>query len=301
MCGGGGIGNLVSSVTDAVSNAIGTNSSTSGINTALNDPSKIFTDPTSTGIVGLGIDPVAYVSGGTPSYQNPIMQAIGAYALGDYAFGGTGAAAGTANGVAGAGVGIGGTTTPALIDSAAGTAGYGASSAGVGGGAGTLAADTTAATTAGTTGSLLTQSQLGMASLASGVLGIANAGNTANKAASAADPFASQRPQYAAQLSALMADPNNVMPTMPGYQAGLQATERADAAQGFAGGGRSATDIANYSGNFYNSQVATLAGLAGANAGNTGAAASAINSGGTSQMSALNTLAAGASLLWGNK
>ena len=296
MCGGGGIGDLVSSVTDAVSNAIGTNSSTSGINTALNDPSKIFTDPTSTGIVGLGIDPVAYVSGGTPSYQNPIMQAIGAYALGDYAFGGTGAAAtGTVNGVAADGTAAEGTNLFAgqtAADAASQTAGYSSVGAPVA---------TGGATTSTGIGSLLTANQLGMASLASGVLGIANAGNTANKAASAADPFASQRPQYAAQLSALMADPNNVMPTMPGYQAGLQATERADAAQGFAGGGRSATDIANYSGNFYNSQVATLAGLAGANAGNTGAAASAINSGGTSQMSALNTLAAGASLLWGNK
>ena len=296
MCGGGGIGNLVSSVTDAVSNAIGTNSSTSGINTALNDPSKIFTDPTSTGIVGLVIDPVAYVSGGTPSYQNPIMQAIGAYALGDYAFGGTGAAAtGTVNGVAADGTAAEGTNLFAgqtAADAASQTAGYSSVGAPVA---------TGGATTSTGIGSLLTANQLGMASLASGVLGIANAGNTANKAASAADPFASQRPQYAAQLSALMADPNKVMPTMPGYQAGLQATERADAAQGFAGGGRSATDIANYSGNFYNSQVATLAGLAGANSGNTGAAASAINSGGTSQMSALNTLAAGASLLWGNK
>lgn len=144
-----------------------------------------------------------------------------------------------------------------------------------------------------------TQQLLGAGNMGLGVLGVLGSNKGAQSGASAADPFASQRPQYQAQLSALMADPNKVMPTMPGYQAGLQATERADAAQGFAGGGRAATDIAAYSSDFYNKQVNTLSGLAGANAGSPGTAGSIIQGGATNQQNALQTLLTGASMVWG--
>ena len=179
-------------------------------------------------------------------------------------------------------------------------AGIEAASAGAGATYGGLSAGAAMGAAASGAGAGWTSNQiLGAGSLASGVLGMAGAGAGAKAGASAADPFASQRPQYQAQLSALMADPNTVMPNTPGYQAGLQATERADAAQGFAGGGRAATDIAAYSSDFYNKQVGILSGLAGATSGSPGTAGSLVAQGATNQQSALNTLMTGASLLWG--
>ena len=171
------------------------------------------------------------------------------------------------------------------------------------GGAGLIGTDSAAAgamsSLAGGGAGMKANQILGAGNLATGTLGMLQAGSTGKAAASASDPFASQRPQYQAQLSQLMANPNAVMPTMPGYQSGLQATERADAAMGFAGGGRAATDIANFNSNFYNQQVGTLSGLAGANVGSPAAAGTALQTAGTNQMTALNTLAAGSSLLWG--
>ena len=183
------------------------------------------------------------------------------------------------------------TTTLAGIEAASAGAGatYGGLSAGAAMGA--------AASGAGA--DWTTQQLLGAGNMGLGVLGALSANKGAAAGASAADPFASQRPQYQAQLSALMADPNTVMPNTPGYQAGLQATERADAAQGFAGGGRAATDIAAYSSDFYNKQVGILSGLAGATSGSPGTAGSIIQGGATNQQNALQTLLTGASMVWG--
>jgi hypothetical protein len=136
----------------------------------------------------------------------------------------------------------------------------------------------------------------GVGNVASGVFGLSNAGSTASKAAAAADPFASQRAQYQKQLSDFMANPSSMF-TTPGYDSGLQAVERTNAANGFLGGGKAATDIANYSGNFYNQQIATVSNLAGANIGSPGTAGTVTQQGGNNQQSSLNTLINGATLV----
>ena len=79
------------------------------------------------------------------------------------------------------------------------------------------------------------------------------------------DPFAKYRAGYGAQLAALEANPSS-MTNLPGYQAGLQAIQRAGAAQGYTGSGNMAVSLAKYGGDFYNQQVNRLAGLAGAGA-----------------------------------
>ena len=96
-----------------------------------------------------------------------------------------------------------------------------------------------------------------------------NAGNLRDAGAQAAalsDPFAAQRPQYQAQLAALMANPAAIQ-QVPGYASGLQAVERRGAAQGWNGGGAMMDALANYGGNFYNQELTRLMQLAGANFG----------------------------------
>lgn len=78
------------------------------------------------------------------------------------------------------------------------------------------------------------------------------------------DPFASQRAQYQQQLAALAADPSLITKD-PSYAAGLQAVMRSQAAAGYLGSGNMMTALMDYGGNFYNSAISRLAGLAGAN------------------------------------
>lgn len=85
----------------------------------------------------------------------------------------------------------------------------------------------------------------------------------AEKAAAAADPFRDQRAQYQARLSALMADPSSITST-PGYEAGNQAVQRSMAAQGYNGSGNMMAALQKYGGDFYDKEVARLAGLSGA-------------------------------------
>lgn len=81
----------------------------------------------------------------------------------------------------------------------------------------------------------------------------------------AADPFGKYREQYAAELQALEANPSSIT-TRPGYQAGLQAVQRAGAAQGYTGSGNMAAGLAGYGQNFFEQQRQLLASLGGAGA-----------------------------------
>ena len=83
----------------------------------------------------------------------------------------------------------------------------------------------------------------------------------AQKYASAQDPMAPYRAQYAQQLAALNADPSKLT-SLPGYQAGLEATQRSLAATGQATSGAGLAQLAGYGQNFYQNQVNSLAGLA---------------------------------------
>lgn len=78
------------------------------------------------------------------------------------------------------------------------------------------------------------------------------------------DPFAAQRPQYQAQLSALMNDPSGVV-NLPGYSAGLQAIMRKLAAQGYLGSGKMMEALFQFGGGFYNDAIKNLTTLAGGN------------------------------------
>lgn len=101
----------------------------------------------------------------------------------------------------------------------------------------------------------------------SGIQGMNNAdklGKMAESMAGRADPFAQYRPEFAAQLAALMRDPSRVT-SMPGYQTGLEAVQRSMASQGYTGSGNMMAELAKYGGNFFGQEVNRLAGLSGAN------------------------------------
>jgi hypothetical protein len=78
------------------------------------------------------------------------------------------------------------------------------------------------------------------------------------------DPFRRYRDYYGGQLENLERNPGSIT-TRPGYQAGLQAVQRAGAAQGLTGSGNMAASLAKYGGGFYQNEVNRLAGLAGGN------------------------------------
>lgn len=91
---------------------------------------------------------------------------------------------------------------------------------------------------------------------------------TASQAAQMQDPFGSQRPQYQAQLAALMANPQSIT-NVPGFDAGRLAVERSMAAQGYNPAsskisGNYLDAMGQYGGNFYNQEVQRLMQLAGA-------------------------------------
>jgi hypothetical protein len=92
--------------------------------------------------------------------------------------------------------------------------------------------------------------------------------------AAQANPNAPYQAQYAQQLAALQANPNSIT-SMPGYQAGLQANERALASQGMTGSGNAMAELQNYGGNFYQQQLSNLQGLMMAGNPATGASAQA--------------------------
>ena len=104
--------------------------------------------------------------------------------------------------------------------------------------------------------------------------------------AAAADPFASQRPQYQSMLSDLMQNPSDVTKT-PGYQfnfdQGLQGLQRQEAATGNLNSGTA--DIGavqygqNYAMNTFNQYENMLATLSGANTGNPGQAGQLLTAG----------------------
>lgn len=101
----------------------------------------------------------------------------------------------------------------------------------------------------------------GEINLATGALGLLRA----QQVQRASDPFGKYREQYASQLQALEANPGSIT-TRPGYQAGLQAVQRAGAAQGYTGSGNMAASLAGYGQNFFAQQQQLLASLGGAGA-----------------------------------
>jgi hypothetical protein len=115
---------------------------------------------------------------------------------------------------------------------------------------------------------------LGLAGSAYGLynsIGLMQEGQTAFNQS---NPFGGYRPTYGADLLSLMQDPSSVT-SLPGYQfqmnQGVQAIDRSAAAPGGTGFGSGAEGAAltqfgqGLASNFYNQQVQTLAGLAGAN------------------------------------
>lgn len=104
-------------------------------------------------------------------------------------------------------------------------------------------------------------------SIGSGIYGLTQAQRLRKLAESnsaKADPFGPYRGQFAEQLSALGRDPSMIT-QMPGYQAGQQAVERRMASQGYNGSGNMMTAMSKYGGDFYQQEMARLAGLSGAN------------------------------------
>ena len=90
--------------------------------------------------------------------------------------------------------------------------------------------------------------------------------------AKTADPFAGYRPQFAQQLSQLMANPSMVT-QMPGYTAGMTAAEQALtrnlASQGLTGSGTAGASLANFGAQYqdtaFKQLLNQLSGLSGAN------------------------------------
>lgn len=63
------------------------------------------------------------------------------------------------------------------------------------------------------------------------------------------------------QLRSLMSDPSKIT-EMPMYKAGLEAVQRSLGAQGLTGSGNAILGLAEYGGNFYQQQLATLSSIA---------------------------------------
>jgi len=84
----------------------------------------------------------------------------------------------------------------------------------------------------------------------------------------AMDPY---RAGYAAQLQALMSNPDSIKDS-PGYKAGLTALQRSMAAQGFTGSGNAQVKIADYGSSFFDREVARLQSLASGGGQNAGTA-----------------------------
>lgn len=80
-------------------------------------------------------------------------------------------------------------------------------------------------------------------------------------AASTPSPVSGFAGTYAQQLQDLMANPQGKLTSIPGYQAGLEAVQRAGAAQGWTGSGQMMTGLQEYGGQFFQQQLANLMNL----------------------------------------
>lgn len=111
------------------------------------------------------------------------------------------------------------------------------------------------------------------------------------------DPFAQYRPMYGQMLESQMTHPN--VAGLPGYQAGLEAVQRAGAGQGFTGSGNMEASLLKYGGDFWQQQEQNLATLAGANISpNSAPFLNAIGGAQTSQNAGIvNLLKGGAGIL----
>tara|TARA_R110000868_G_scaffold141892_1_gene358815 strand:+ start:243 stop:1379 length:1137 start_codon:yes stop_codon:yes gene_type:complete len=97
--------------------------------------------------------------------------------------------------------------------------------------------------------------------IVSGLYGLKLAGD----ARKASDPFGQYRGAYGAQLAGLEANPSTIT-GRPGWQAGMEAIQRNNAARGYAGSGNEMAIMSRYGGEFFNNEATRLAGLAGAGA-----------------------------------
>lgn len=146
-----------------------------------------------------------------------------------------------------------------------GTGGFNASGSPAGGnslGGGASAASSVAKST----GAMPWGSPGNVASMGSGMGGLAMAGmlnNAAGQASRQADPFGPYRSQYADLMAGITADPSKVT-QLPGYQAGMQAVQRSMAAQGYTGSGNMMAAMQKYGGDFYNNAMQMYGGLSGA-------------------------------------
>lgn len=249
---------------------------------------------------------MAYLGGADPSSLSSMFSSAGAPAAGAETAGtalaapGSGAGAGFAGGYDAAGIaadaaGIGGSAgvpgamTPAMIESAAGTPGYGASSVGAGGGP--VGAGMSGLQTSVYDNMMRFGAPPELASIGSDIAGPVSTGLDYMKQYLGPNPLKTmggalqtysgatqlmaslerqrQQQQYARQLQALMRDPSSVS-KLPGYEAGLQAVQRSMASQGYSGSGNMATALQKYGGDIYGQQIQRLAALQGADQGMAG-------------------------------
>ncbi len=179
-------------------------------------------------------------------------------------------------------------STAGAASAAPGEAGLAAPAAGIGAtGATSGALGTGGALTAGTG---MTSAQV--SSLLSGGLKALSLSQALGRMTQQANAFGPYRSQYAQQLSQLEANPSTIT-NLPGYSAGLQAVQRSLASQGYSGSGNMMAALQGYGEQFYNNQVQTLAGLAGANI-NPAIPANMLTTGGNYAIGGLGMLSQGA-------
>lgn len=124
-----------------------------------------------------------------------------------------------------------------------------------------------------------------------------SSGGSSSGATAAADPFASQRPQYQQMLQKLMTDPSSFTQSAGSQvatKAGMAALDANAASKGLAVSGSQEQALTKYATDqtqtdYYN-QLNLLSTLSGATSGNTGAASGAIQSANNSATAALGTL-----------
>lgn len=243
-------------------------------------------------------DPLAKVDDRVNSSIPGGWLTLGGLAAGGYgAFGGFGAGAEAA---VGAGAGTGAGLSSAEAASLFGSAGYGeaatAAELASGAGAGAGAAVGAGSWLTSAAGQSLTGQLIG-GGLNALLGGGSKSGATA--AASAADPFASQRAQYQPMLAQLMS--GQFSPSDPSYawrfQQGQQATDRAQAAMGNLMSGNRLAALTQYGQGMasteYQNQFNRLALLSGASGGSTGTAGQIMANQSNAAQAGLSTFASG--------
>jgi len=137
--------------------------------------------------------------------------------------------------------------------------------------------------------------------LVSGLLtggGGSSSGTSGQQAAQgAADPFASQRPQYQQQLAALMSNPNSFQMSAAAQateKQGMDAESAAMASRGLSSSGNEKIGLEQYAQGFasnqYQQQIADLMTLSGASTGNPGMAGNIANGNVASNNQAIGTI-----------